>query len=87
MSNRRRLPGTRPKAHCAQCGKGIGKASRRADTVAGPVCGRCVDGGALLRRLECGHMATAGNTVVRHGGGFSCAFCAGDHFEMKESRR
>lgn len=71
---------------CAQCGKGIGQAARRVNTSVGPVCGRCVDGGVLLRRLDCGHMSTAGSTVVRHGAGFSCWQCSKDYFQMKEKR-
>jgi hypothetical protein len=78
MSNRQRLPRARTAVHCARCGKGIGKTARRADTVMGPVCGQCTDGGALLRRLDCGHFATAGNKIVRTGTGFVCASCGRD---------
>lgn len=84
MSNRRRLPGSGPVVRCAVHGGRIGKLARRVDTVAGPVCGRCVDAGALLRRLDCGHWSTAGCTVVQTGGGYTCAFCSQDAFEMKE---
>jgi hypothetical protein len=78
MSNRQRLPRARTAVHCASCGRGIGKTARRADTVMGPVCARCTDGGALLRRLDCGHMATAGNSVAAAGGKYLCAACARD---------
>ena len=87
MSNKRHLPGTRAAAtvHCAVCGKGIGKTSRRAGLGDGrSVCGRCVDDGVLLRKLDCGHMATAGNMVIRTGGGYTCGQCS--HAEkMRES--
>lgn len=88
MSNRRRLPGAAsPAVHCAVCGHGIGRARRHVVLRDGRgVCGGCVDAGALVRRLACGHWATAGNTVVQQSGGaagFVCAWCAGDTFEMK----
>lgn len=76
MSNRQRLPDTGPRLKCAVHGGTIGKTARFTWTAGGAVCGRCADGGALLRRLDCGHMATAGNMVVRTGAGFSCAACA-----------
>lgn len=62
------------------CGKGTGKLARQVRLRDGRVvCGRCTDAGVLLRRLDCGHMATAGNLVVRQGGGtseFACYLCA-----------
>lgn len=77
MSNRQRLPGSGPVLRCAVHGGRIGKASRSVRLGDGrAVCVRCVDDGALLRRLGCGHMATAGNTVVRIGDSYICAFCA-----------
>jgi hypothetical protein len=86
MSNRRRLPGARIAVHCARCGKGIGKTARRVALNDGRVvCGTCTDDGALLRRLDCGHMSTAGSKVVRTGAGYSCAMCARD--EAKGIRR
>lgn len=85
MSNRRRLPGSRRTVHCAVCGRGTGKLARQVGLRDGRVvCGGCVDAGALLRRLSCGHMATAGNTVVRQSGGtseFACYLCAADTFK------
>lgn len=77
MSNRQRLPGARRTVHCAVCGKGTGKTSRQVTLRDGRVvCGRCVDAGALLRRLDCGHYATAGNNVAAAGGQYLCAACA-----------
>ena len=83
MSNRQRLRGDRrDTVHCAVCGKGIAKTRRRVELRDGrSVCGRCTDDGVLLRRLDCGHMSTAGVNVARTGAGYKCMSCARDEKE------
>ena len=73
MSNSRRLRQAKGKRMpCARCGHGIrpGKGVPLRDGRA--VCDRCADGGALVRRLDCGCWSTAGLKVINEGGAFRC---------------